>query len=76
MKEKKQDRRLGLVKLEVFINLDSMEKEEDCIEIDFNYARGFVKKDIRSLIENFGQDVQDYIELNKEVEQDEETNNM
>lgn len=26
MKEKKQDRRFGLVKLEVLINLDSMEK--------------------------------------------------
>lgn len=57
---KLKNNRIGLVKLEVFINLDDLEKGEDCIEIDFNYVRHFVKEDIRELIDKFGQDVQDY----------------
>lgn len=77
MEDKKECKRFGLVKLEVFVNLDDLEKgKEDFIEIDFNYSRGFIKEDIKELIEKFGNDVQDYLKNDEEVEADAETNNM
>lgn len=77
MEEKKESKRFGLVKLEVFINVDELEKgKEDFIEVDFNYSRGFIKEEIRELVEKFGNDVQDYLKNNEEVEADAETDNM
>lgn len=77
MEDKNGNRRFGLVKLEVFVNLEELEKgNEDFIEIDFNYSRGFIKEEIKELVEKFGNDVQDYLKNDEEVEADAETNDM
>ena len=77
MEDKKECKRFGLVKLEVFVNVDDLEKgKEDFIEIDFNYSRGFIKEEIKELVEKFGNDVQDYLKNDEEVEANAETNDM
>ncbi len=60
MKEQK-DTRVGLVKLEVFVNIDSLMNEEDALEVDFNYNRTFINEKVRELVEEFGEKIQDYI---------------
>ena len=60
MKEQK-DTRVGLVKLEVFVNIDSLMNEEDALEVDFNYNRTFINEKVRELVEEFGEKKQDYI---------------
>lgn len=60
MKEQK-DTRVGLVKLEVFVNIDSLMKEEDALELDFKYNRNFINENVRDLAEKFIENIQDYI---------------
>lgn len=60
MKEQK-DTRVGLVKLEVFVNVDSLMNNEDALEVDFNYNRTFINEKVRELVEEFGEKIQDYI---------------
>ena len=60
MKEQK-DTRVGLVKLEVFVNIDSLMNEEDALEVDFNYNRTFINEKVRELVEEFREKIQDYI---------------
>lgn len=54
MKEKK-DTRVGLIKLEVFVNIDSLMNDEDALEVDFNYNRTFINENVRKLVEEFAE---------------------
>ncbi len=65
MKEKK-DTRVGLIKLEVFVNIDSLMNDKDALEVDFNYNRTFINKNIRELVEKFAEDIQDYMKEDEE----------
>lgn len=65
MKEQK-DTRVGLVKLEVFVNIDSLMNGEDALEIDFNYNRRFIEQNVRQLVKEFGEKIQDYIKEDEE----------
>lgn len=60
MKEKK-DTRVGLIKLEVFVNIDSLMNDEDALEVDFNYNRTFINENVRELVETFAEKIQDYM---------------
>ena len=60
MKEKK-DTRVGLIKLEVFVNIDSLMNGEDALEVDFNYNRTFINENVRELVETFAEKIQDYM---------------
>lgn len=65
MKEQK-DTRVGLVKLEFFVNIDSLMNGEDALEIDFNYNRRFIEQNVRQLVEEFGEKIQDYMKEDEE----------
>lgn len=60
MKEKK-DTRVGLIKLEVFVNIDSLMNDEDALEVNFNYNRTFINENVRELVETFAKKIQDYM---------------
>lgn len=64
MKEKK-DTRVGLIKLEVFVNIDSLMNDEDALEVDFNYNRTFINENVRELVETFAEKIQDYMTEDK-----------
>lgn len=66
--EEKKDTRVGLIKLEVFVNIDSLMNGEDALEVDFNYNRTFINENVRELVEKFAEDIQDY--MNEEEEDD------
>lgn len=66
--EEKKDTRVGLIKLEVFVNIDSLINGEDALEVDFNYNRTFINENVRELVEKFAEDIQDY--MNEEEEDD------
>lgn len=65
--EEKKDTRVGLIKLEVFVNIDSLMNDEDALEVDFNYNRTFINGNVRELVEKFAENIQDYM---KEEEED------
>ena len=65
MKEQK-DTRVGLIKLEVFVNIDSLMNGEDALEVDFNYNRTFINESVRELVEKFAENIQDYIKEDEE----------
>lgn len=65
--EEKKDTRVGLIKLEVFVNIDSLMNDEDALEVDFNYNRTFINRNVRELVEKFAENIQDYM---KEEEED------
>lgn len=64
--EEKKDTRVGLIKLEVFVNIDSLMNDKDSLEVDFNYNRTFINKNIRELVEKFAEDIQDYMKEDEE----------
>ncbi len=64
--EEKKDTRVGLIKLEVFVNIDSLMNGKDALEVDFNYNRTFINKNIRKLVEKFAEDIQDYMKEDEE----------
>ena len=64
MKEEK-DTRVGLIKLEVFVNIDSLMNDEDALEVDFNYNRTFINENVRELVETFAEKIQDYMTEDK-----------
>ncbi len=64
--EEKKDTRVGLIKLEVFVNIDSLMNDKDALEVDFNYNRTFINKNIRELVEKFAEDIQDYMKEDEE----------
>lgn len=64
--EEKKDTRVGLIKLEVFVNIDSLMNDKDALEVDFNYNRTFINKNIRKLVEKFAEDIQDYMKEDEE----------
>ena len=66
--EEKKDTRVDLIKLEVFVNIDSLMNGEDALEVDFNYNRTFINENVRELVEKFAEDIQDY--MNEEEEDD------
>lgn len=49
--------KVGLVKLEISININSLLKEKDLLEIDYNYNREFIKE----LVEKFAKEIEKYI---------------
>lgn len=52
--------KVGLVKLEISININSLLKGKDFLEIDYNYNREFIKEDIKELVEKFAKEIEKY----------------
>lgn len=64
--EEKKDTRVGLIKLEVFVNIDSLMNDEDALEVDFNYNRTVINENVRELVEKFAEKIQDYMKEDEE----------
>lgn len=55
-----EDTKVDIVKLEMSININSLLKGKDFLEIDYNYNREFIKEDIKELVEKFAKEIEKY----------------
>lgn len=60
---KKQKNRIGLIKVEVFANLDSLSEESDQLEVetDFKFKEDLIKSEVRELVEKFTIGLNNYL---------------
>ena len=70
----KKNNRIGLIKVEVFANLDSLSEEHNKIEIEteFEFKENLIKKEVKELVEKFTSGLNNY--LNDETEEEDNVN--
>lgn len=70
----KKNNRIGLIKVEVFANLDSLSEEHNKIEIEtkFEFKEKLIKKEVKELVDKFTSGLNNY--LNDETEEQDNVN--
>lgn len=61
--EDKKENKIGLIRLEVIANLDSLSDEHNQIEIEteFEFNGRLIKKDVKDLVEQFTSGLNNYL---------------
>ncbi len=61
--EDKKENKIGLIKVEVIANLDSLSDEHNQIEIEteFEFNENLIRKDVKELVEQFTSGLNNYL---------------
>ena len=68
--EDKEEKKIVLIRLEVFVNLDSFSKENDQVEIEtnFEFRENLIRKDVKELVEQFTSGLNNYLNVGDDDE--------
>mgnify|MGYP001131931666 CR=1 FL=1 len=68
--EDKEENKIGLIRVEVFVNLDSFSKENDQVEIEtkFEFKENLIRKDVKELVEQFTSGLNNYLNVGDDDE--------
>lgn len=60
-----KNKRFGLIRVEVFIDLDSLEKDDDAIklETEIKYDKEILKENVSELVSKFTKNLEDYLNM-------------
>lgn len=60
-----QNKRFGIIRVEVFIDLDSLEKDDDTIKLEtkINYDKEIIKENVSELVSKFTKNLENYLNM-------------